>query len=238
MYVTFVLQAMGADFYPRLVAAANDNAACNRLVNEQTHVSLLLAGVGVIATLTFAPWIVTLLYSSDFAGATETLRWVCLGMALRVITWPLGYILVAKGRSAFFIGTDMAWAIVNVGLTWLCIQWLGLSGAGVAFFASYVFHLAVVYPLSRRLSGFRWSAVNQRAIVIFAGSVLAVQAAFSVLNAAAALAVGTLAVVGSAAYALHSLRTLTSTTLVPKRLSWLLRRSTRSQGSNEAPDRP
>jgi antigen flippase len=31
LYVGFILQAMGADFYPRLTANASDNMACNRL---------------------------------------------------------------------------------------------------------------------------------------------------------------------------------------------------------------
>ena len=58
LYVGFVLQAMGADFYPRLVSVATDNPRCNRLVNEQAQVSLLLAGPGIIATITFAPLVI------------------------------------------------------------------------------------------------------------------------------------------------------------------------------------
>ncbi len=42
-------------FYPRLTGVAKDNVATNRMVNEQAQVSLLLAGPGVIATLTLAP---------------------------------------------------------------------------------------------------------------------------------------------------------------------------------------
>src|SRR5580704_8242519 len=34
VYVGFVLQAMGTDFYPRLTAVAGDNRRCNQLVNE------------------------------------------------------------------------------------------------------------------------------------------------------------------------------------------------------------
>ena len=44
---------LGTDFYPRLVGAASDDVQCNRLVNEQAHISLLLALPGVLATLTF-----------------------------------------------------------------------------------------------------------------------------------------------------------------------------------------
>ena len=61
LYVGFVLQAMGADFYPRLVSVATDNPRCNRLVNEQAQVSLLLAGPGIIATITFAPLVIPLI---------------------------------------------------------------------------------------------------------------------------------------------------------------------------------
>jgi len=157
LYVGFVLQALGTDFYPRLVGAASDDVKCNHLVNEQAHISLLLALPGVLATLTFAPLVVSLFYSSAFEGAVEILRWICLGMALRVLTWPLGYIVVAKGRGKLFFAMDLAWTVVNVSLSWWCIHRLGIEGAGVAFFASYVFHAAMVYPVVRRLSGFRWS---------------------------------------------------------------------------------
>src|SRR5208283_1417758 len=54
LYVGFILQSMGADFYPRLTAIAGDDRECNRLVNEQAQVSLLLAGPGIIGTLTLA----------------------------------------------------------------------------------------------------------------------------------------------------------------------------------------
>src|SRR5277367_1235027 len=50
LYVGCILQAMAADFYPRVTAAANDNTRCNRLVNEQALVGLLLAGPGAIGT--------------------------------------------------------------------------------------------------------------------------------------------------------------------------------------------
>ena len=68
LYVGLILQAMGADFYPRLTAVAHDNAECNRVVNEQAHVSLLLAGPGVLATITLAPLIISLLYTVGVQG--------------------------------------------------------------------------------------------------------------------------------------------------------------------------
>ena len=149
LYVGIILQSMGTDFYPRLVAASDDHPQCNRLVNEQAQVSMLLAAPGVIATLTFAPIVIHLFYAANFAEAVDVLRWICLGIAMRVITWPMGFIIVAKNRQVLFFGVELAWTAVNVGLTWLCLRWFGLSGAGIAFFGSYVFHGLMIYPIVR-----------------------------------------------------------------------------------------
>ena len=140
LYVNFVLQAMGADFYPRLVGVAANDAQCNRLTDEQSQISMLLAAPGVCATIVCAPLVIALFYTSEFTGAIDTLRWICLGVAMRVITWPMGFIIVAKGRRRLFLGVEFAWAAVNVALTWLFVGWFGLNGAGLAFFGSYLFH--------------------------------------------------------------------------------------------------
>jgi len=167
LYVGFILQAMGTDFYPRLVAAVGNNPECNRLVNEQARVSILLAGPGVIGTLALSPLVLRLFYSDEFAAAVDVLRWTCLGMAMRVITWPMGFIIVAKNRQLVFIVVEATWAMVNVGLSWYWIEWVGLDGAGIAFFLSYVFHAALVYPIVNRMSGFTWSAENLRCSGMF-----------------------------------------------------------------------
>ena len=167
LYVGIVLQAMGADFYPRLTAISRDHKECNRLVNEQAQVSLLLAGPGVIATLLFAPLVIALFYSAKFGPAVEILRWICLGMTLRVVTWPMGFILLAKGERKLFFWTEVAAAAVHCGLAWFCVTRFGLGGAGAAFFGLYIWHGLLIYVIVRRLTGFQWSAANRNLAALF-----------------------------------------------------------------------
>src|SRR5262245_23807626 len=225
LYVGFVFQAMGADFYPRLVSAATDNPRCNRLVNEQAQVSLLLAGPGIIATITFAPLVIPLFYSSKFVEAVEILRWICLGMALRVITWPMGFVIVAKNRQLMFFGADLAWTIVNVALAWLCVDHFGLNGAGIAFFGSYIFHGLVVYLIVRVLSGFQWSAANRRIGILFVCSIDLIFCGVYLLPPLWAAALGTMVTALSGLYSLRRLLVLLSTDRIPqqirRRLGWL-----------------
>jgi len=216
LYVGFIFQAMGADFYPRLTAIARDNTECNRLVNEQAQISLLLAGPGVIATLTFAPVVIALFYSAEFSAAAGILRWICLGMALRVITWPMGTIIIAKGNARFLFWAELAWTIVNVGLSWICLRAFDLNGAGIAFFGSYVFHGLMIYPIVRHLSGFRWSATNRRTGSLFISLIAMVFCGFYVLPSAWATGIGTLAAVLSGVYSMRTLLNLIPRDRIPR----------------------
>lgn len=215
LYVGFILQAMGADFYPRLTARANDNAACNRLVNEQALVGLLLAGPGVIATLTFAPLVIYLFYSAKFGAAVAVLRWICLGTALQVITWPMGFIIVAKAKKGLFFFAELAWTVVAIALAWICVRSFGLNGAGSAFFGSYVFHAVLIYAIVSRLSGFQWSTENKKTCLGFLLLVGAVFCGFYVLPLIGAVCTGTAAAIVSGIYSIRVLLRLSSLECVP-----------------------
>ncbi|MEO7145552.1 MAG: O-antigen translocase [Bryobacteraceae bacterium] len=222
LYVGFILQAMGADFYPRLTAKADDNTACNRLVNEQARIGLLLAGPGVIATLTFAPMVLALFYSGKFDAAVGILRWICLGATLQVITWPMGFIIVAKGNQNLFFLSELAWTIVAVGLAWVCVSSFGLDGAGMAFFGSYVFHGLLIYPIVRKLSGFRWSAENKQTGLLFLSLIGMVFCGFYAVPLRWAICLGTLALVLGGVYSIRILLALISPDVIPHPIQRLL----------------
>jgi PST family polysaccharide transporter len=218
LYVGFILQAMGADFYPRLTGIANDNIASNRLVNEQAAVSLLLAGPGIIATLTFASLAVGLFYSAEFAGAVDILRWICLGMALRIVIWPIGYIILAKGKQHIFFWTEFAWTTVHVALAWICIKYWGAEGAGIAFFASYVFHGVLIYCIVQRLSGFSWAPGNLKTVMLFGAMIASVFWIFDFLSAFWSIAFGTVLLAVSALYTIRCLLKVVGSSALPRPL--------------------
>jgi len=224
LYVGFILQAMGADFYPRLVAASKDDHEGNRLVNEQAQISLLLAGPGVVATLTFAPLVLSVFYSAEFGEAVDVLRWICLGIALRVISWPMGFIIVAQNRQAIFFATELAWAVFNIGLTWFCVRSFGLMGAGMAFTASYVFHALMIYPIVRSLSGLRCSGENRKAGPFFIASIVVVFWGFHVLSPMVATSLGIVVLILSCTWSVRSLLILAQLGRIPRRIEHLVPR--------------
>ncbi len=172
-YIGFVLAAMSADYYPRLTGVIKDNIAATRLVNEQTEIALLLAGPVFLAMLTLAPWVLTLLYSSDFVSAAHILRWQILGDILKVISWPLGFVIVAIGASKTFLILESMVMVIFYTFTWLGIDYIGIEATGVSFFIMYLVYLPVVYLWAKRKIGFKWKKTNiYNASLLFSAAVL------------------------------------------------------------------
>jgi antigen flippase len=210
MYVGMITQAMGADFYPRLSGVINSHSRCNRLVNEQARVGLLLAGPGVIGTLTFAPVVLSIFYGAKFGAAVELLRWICLGIAMRMISWPMGFIIMAKGRQHLIVFCELTWTAVYLCLAVICLNVFGLKGVGIAFFGSYIFHIALTYVVVRRLTGFSWSAENKEMSALYACVLAAVFYSLLALPWQWAIGIGTVAAVTMSVYSIQIILTLVS----------------------------
>jgi antigen flippase len=221
LYLGFILNSMGSDFYPRLTAAAGDHRECNRLVNEQAHISLLLAGPGVVGTITFAPLVLAIFYDTSFAGAVGPLRWICLGMALRIISWPMGFIMVAKAERALLALTEVAAAVVHLALGFTLIRYFGLAGAAMGFFGLYVWHGLFVYVIVRKLTGFRWSPATRRTAFMYLSVVSSVFAAVVLLPGLLGMAIGTVAALAASLYSWRTVRGLISAERIPSKWKWL-----------------
>jgi len=180
VYVGFILSAMAADYYPRLTGLADNHEALNRLVNEQTSSALLMALPGLLATLTFAPWVIAVLYSGEFAPAGDILRWQIIGVLGRVLLWPAGYVLLAKARAGIFMLTEVVTNGLHLILLWFGLKWFGLSGLGMAFAATYVVSALLLLPIIYRLTGFTWCTDNLKLIGL---AVLALIAVFLLTGA-------------------------------------------------------
>jgi len=176
-YIGFVLGAMGADYLPRLTEAINDTERAKQLVSEQTEMALLMAAPVLLAMLTFAPWLIELLYAKNFAPAAEILRWQVMGDIFKVIGWPMGFIVLAQGRGDIFIATQLNWNVIYLLCLWFGMNEMGLLVVGVGFFVAYVVQVGLIRLVVGRLIGFKAQSSNLgifTMLLISAGVILVV----------------------------------------------------------------
>jgi antigen flippase len=170
---------MGADYYPRLTSVATNKAMMNRMVNEQTEIGLLLGVPGLLATLCLAPWIVTLFYTAEFHPAVELLQWFVLGCLGRIVSWPMGMVMLAMGKNRWLFVTETAFILTHLVLIYSMLNWLGLQGVAIAFCIMYVGHIAATWYAASQLCEFTWSS-NTRALLMVLAILVGLQ--FSVVR--------------------------------------------------------
>lgn len=156
-YIGIILNAMLADFFPRLSAINNDNNSSNKLINDQIELALILGTPMILGFIAFAPFAIDLLYSKSFNLTVTILRWQLLGSFITLIMWPLGVMFLAKNKGFHSIWTDGLWSILFVGLIYFGWELFNYQILGIAFFVASVIKLICVYFVTNFLGKFTFS---------------------------------------------------------------------------------
>lgn len=158
--LTLLLNAMASDYYPRLSKVGADTAAATEILNQQLHISLLLAAPALLVAMLAATPLLQLLYSGEFSRSTLLLRIFVAAAVPRLALWTLSYVLLARGARLAFLLSELAAAAV-VPLTWLFVPRFGLAGAGLAAVLANLLAF-VVYAERASSLGVALSAENLR----------------------------------------------------------------------------
>lgn len=205
MFAGFIIGAMGTDFYPRLTAASQNDAQVNQLVNEQTEIGILLALPGLLGSLSFAPWVMQLFYSQKFLPGAQLLPWFVLGVFGKVISWPMAFIMVAKGESRLFAISETIFTVLYLALIISLVRTIGLWGSALAFAILYLTYTIGAYCIAHRMTGFEW---NRATIKLIFTSIALIAAGFAVqkyLSGSPRYFIGGLLTVITSIYALRGI---------------------------------
>lgn len=173
IYVGFILQAMGGDYYPRLAGIAQDEQQRSRLVNEQLDAAVLLATPALLASLMFSDLLIPLFYSMQFERASAILRWQVLGMLGRIVSNPLTFLLIARSDKSAIVIAETTACVTNLALTVVCVAAFGVVGAGIGFAGSYLVYAIVVCHFVKRRHAWEWTKATANIVLASMAAVLA-----------------------------------------------------------------
>lgn len=171
-YVGIVFSALAMDYFPRLSKVIESNELMSRVVNRQTEIVSLIMAPLVCALILTAPIVIRLLLSSEFMPAIPLMRWMGLGILVQAISFPLGYIYVAKNNKRVYM-----WCEVIIGnLLWVLLSMLffhlySLIGLGITLLVRNAIDLIIAIAVNRRLYSLRIdrSTITVTTLALLAG---------------------------------------------------------------------
>ena len=101
--------------------------------------------------IAFAPQFLTLIYSSKFTPATAIIKWQILAAALKILSYPLGYILVVRKKTMqYIIVQTILWGGSYVLLVVLT-KIFGVKALGADFFLAFIFYIILMLFFNRKI---------------------------------------------------------------------------------------
>lgn len=180
MYIGIVLNAMLADFFPRLSAVNKDNAASNKLINEQLEMALVVGAPMLIFLIACAGIVIRVLYSISFIVAIPVLQWQLAGAFIVLIMWPLGIMFLAKDKGSYCIMTDGIWSVVYLLCVYCGWEYFGFNILGIAYVVASAVKLIFVSISVKKLGKFTFNFLNIKYCFVFGFLIVAIL--FNVFN--------------------------------------------------------
>lgn len=157
-YAGMVFSAMETDYFPRLSAVNRDVEATNYTVNRQMEVSLLIISPMLTALIVFLPVLIPLLFSGEFLPVITMAQMTTLAMFFKVLTLPVAYITLARGKSLIYLFLETTYFVVFVLFIIIGYEHWGLLGTGIAITFAHVFDYVMINGVARWLYSYKISS--------------------------------------------------------------------------------
>lgn len=105
---------------------------------------------GAIVIL-FRDFFITLVYTEEFLVISSLLFFQILGDIIKINSWVLGNLILAKVHVKTFIGVQIGWSLTFFILSISLIPKLGFVGIAVAYLISYILHFLFMNLYFRKL---------------------------------------------------------------------------------------
>lgn len=148
-YLLFLTTAINIYYLPKLSQTNERGALVLELYKACRY---LLPAVVVSALLVYAlrGWLTTLLFSADFGAATPLYAPQLIGDAIKIASFVLSYLMLAKAMTRLFVISEFAFSAIYLALVYAFTARYGVIGAMYAFAFNYVLYLAFNVFVARR----------------------------------------------------------------------------------------
>lgn len=171
-YSGVVFTAMMLDFFPRLSEATEDNAKIKTIVNRQLEIVSFIATPLICLLILSSPLVISILLTDSFLPILPLMRWLGVGVLIKALMYPLGYIAFAKdNRKLFFWLEGVFGNLLFLVLSCLGYYFFGLIGLGYSLIVDCTICFIVYYIVNHRFYEFSISraAISEGMVAVFLG---------------------------------------------------------------------
>lgn len=153
MYLMLVTTSLSVYYLPRL-SEIKDRVELRKEIFS--GYKIIMPVVIVMSTMIFLlrKYVVLIAFNTNFLPVLNLFAFQLIGDVLKIASWLLGYIMIAKAMTRMFIYTEIAFSALYIALSIFCVNTFGLVGITYAYSLNYLIYLIfmiVIFSKKARL---------------------------------------------------------------------------------------
>ncbi|MBC9030940.1 O-antigen translocase [Sphingomonas sp. JC676] len=149
VYLTVVTTSLAVYYLPKL-SATHDPKALRAELKGGFMIVLPIVITSALVMYIAREWIVRILFTDAFLPMLRLFGWMLVGDVIKMASWLLSYLMLAKAMARAFIITEVIFSATFVGLAYVLLRLYGLEGVAYAYAANYMLYLACMTAVTRR----------------------------------------------------------------------------------------
>jgi O-antigen/teichoic acid export membrane protein len=149
-YLMLITTSLGTYYLPKLSAITSDSAI-KKEVSYGYKIVMPVVLIGCVSIYFLRFFIIELLFSPKFSQMEGLFFWQLIGDLFKVATFLLGYVMVAKAMTTYYIMTEIIFSSLYVFFSWVFVSKFGLIGVTEAFALNYLICFIYMLFIFRKL---------------------------------------------------------------------------------------
>jgi O-antigen/teichoic acid export membrane protein len=150
IYLTVITTSLSVYYLPKLAGLKNDTEIRQEVMSVYKLLIPFLIIIS-LALILFKYYIINILFADSFQQMQDLFYFQLLGDLLKMSTWVLGYILVAKAMTKTYIFVEIISCTLFVLLSMLFVNMFGTIGATIGYAAAFLCQLLIMIFIFRKL---------------------------------------------------------------------------------------
>ncbi len=150
MYLTVITTSLSVYYLPRLVELKTDQEIRKEIFTVYKVVIPFLLVVSLMI-FGFRSLIVHILFTDKFSSMKNLFAFQLLGDFLKITSWILGYLLIAKAMTKMYIIMELANSTLFVVISLAFIKMYGSLGATIGYAIGYFVYLVCMIVIFRKI---------------------------------------------------------------------------------------
>jgi polysaccharide transporter, PST family len=143
MYLMVVTTSLSVYYLPRLSEITDNNELRKEIFNGYKIILPIVITLAIGIYL-FRELVIHIAFTENFMPMIELFKWQLIGDVIKIASWLLAYVMLAKAMTKMFIYTEIGFNVLFVLLSVVFIDKFGLIGITYAFSLNYLLYLSMM----------------------------------------------------------------------------------------------